>query len=110
MSATFIHDGKYLDHIPAVALPVGAVVVIGDTVAIAQRAIPAGSLGSLAIEGVFELPRAPGGLIPQGKRLFWDPTAQLATLDGTFVGVIPIGIAAAPSLDTAVVVRVRLNH
>lgn len=110
MTATFIHDGEYLDHIPAADLPVGAVVVIGDSIAIAQRPIPAGSLGSLAMEGVFEVPRAPGALIPQGKRLFWDPTAQRAGIDGALPGLLPMGIAAAEALDTATTVRVRLNH
>lgn len=110
MLATFVHDGAYLDHIPAADLPVGAVVVLTDAIGIAVRAIPAGSLGSLAMEGVFDLPRTPGALIPQGKRLFWDPAAQIATADGVFAGVVPLGIAAAPSLDTAAVVRVRLNH
>lgn len=116
MTATFIHDGEYLDHIPAADLPVGAVVVIGDTIAIAQRPIPAGSLGSLAMEGVFEVPRAPGALIPQGKRLFWNPATQQAGIDSALPGpqpvpvLLPMGIAAAESLDTATTVRVRLNH
>jgi len=110
MPATFIHDGEYLDHIPAADLPVGSVVVIGDTVGIAHRAIPAGSLGSLAMCGVFEVPRAPGLLIAQGRRLFWDPAGQRAGIDGALLGVLPMGIAAAEALDTATTVRVRLNH
>ena len=110
MNAIFIHNGEYLDHIPAADLPVGSVVVISDAVAIANRPIPAGSLGSLAMGGVFEVPRAPGALIAQGKRLFWDPTAQRAGIDGALLGVLPMGIAAAEALDTAATVRVRLNH
>ena len=110
MLATFVHDGDFLDHIPAADLPVGAVVMIADAVGIAVRAIPAGSLGSLAMGGVFDLPRAPGALIQPGKRLFWDPAAQIATADGVVAGVVPLGIAAALSIDTAAVVRVRLNH
>ncbi len=110
MNATFIHSGEYLDHIPVADLPVGAVVVISDSVAIANRPIPAGSLGSLAACGVFEVPRAPGALIPQGKRLFWNPAAQQAGIDGALLGVLPMGIAAAEAADTATTVRVRLNH
>lgn len=110
MIAIFLHAGDYLDHLPAADLPVGSVVVIGDTVAIAHRPIPAGSLGSLAMGGVFEVPRAPGALIPQGKRLFWDPAGQRAGIDGALLGVLPMGIAAADALDTATTIRVRLNH
>ena len=110
MSAVFIHDGEYLDHLPAVDIPLGAVVVLSDSIGIAVRAIPAGSLGGLAMEGVFDLPRAAGALIPKGKHLAWDPATQQVTDVLATVGAIVMGIAAADSLAGAVVVRVRLNH
>ena len=110
MAATFLHDGNTLDHIPATDVPLGAVVIIADTIGIVTRPIPAGALGALALTGVFELPRVVGGVIPQGKRLAWDPVNQHATADLAAPGVIPLGIAAATSVDTAATVRVRLNH
>jgi len=110
MIATYLHDGNAIDHIPATDLPLGAVVVIADTIGIATRPIPAGALGALALTGVFELPRVAGGVIPQGKRLTWDPVNQHATADLAAPGVVPLGIATATSPDTAATVRVRLNH
>jgi predicted RecA/RadA family phage recombinase len=109
-TATFIHAGEYIDHTPAADVPLGAVVVLADAIAIAHRPIPAGTLGSLAMGGIFEVPRAAGALIPQGKRLFWDPAAQNAGVDAAALGVVPMGIAACQAADTATTVRVRLNH
>lgn len=110
MTAIFIQNGDALDHIPATDLPLGAVVVISDTIGVATRPIPAGSLGSLAVEGVFEVPRLAGGVIPQGKRLAWNPVTQVAVTDLAQVGVKPLGIAAAESGDTATTIRVLLGR
>ena len=45
---------------------VGAVVVLGTLIGITARPIPALSLGSLAVEGVFDLPVIPGGTAVPG--------------------------------------------
>lgn len=110
MTAIFISDGEYLDHVPAVDLPAGAVVVQGLLVGITARPIAAGTLGSLALEGVFAMPRAPGAALPRGSRLFWDAAAQRAvSADGgganAYLGVTVSDLATTD--DTA---RVRLNH
>jgi len=111
MNATFIHDGDSLDFRPVIDYPAGAVVVLADgTIGITRRAIPANNLGALAMRGVFEVPRQAGGIIPMGKRLAWDEANQRATHDLALQGLVPLGIAAAESGDTATTIRVRLNH
>ncbi len=114
MSATFIHDGCYLDYTPPADVLAGAVVVLADALGITRRPIPAGTLGALAMEGVFDVARAPGGVIPQGTRLYWDAAGQRATLIAvdpvTAIANRTLGIAALDSPDTAVAIRVRLNH
>lgn len=110
MSATFIHDGEYLDHTPSADLAVGAVVVLAAAIGIATRAIPANTLGALAVMGVFEVPRDPSGAIAQGAMLFWDATAERATTDADSGANKYLGISAAASANAATKIRVRLNH
>jgi predicted RecA/RadA family phage recombinase len=109
MTAIFIQNGDALDYVAPVDLPLGTVVPLTDTVGIAHRPIPAGALGSLALTGVFEVPRLVGGVIPLGKRLRWDPANTRVVTDPATPGSLPMGIAAAESGDTATTVRVRLG-
>jgi len=76
MTATYIHDGDIVDHIPANDLPCGAVVVLGTLVGIAHRPIPAGALGSLALEGVWDLPSA-GVAGTAWAPAFWNPATNM---------------------------------
>lgn len=108
MNAIFIQPGDALDYLAPVDIPVGGVVPLADVVGIAHRPIPAGTLGSLAMAGVFEVPRSAGGVIPFGKRLFWDAANGHATPVASAT-TVPMGIAAAESSDTATTVRVRLG-
>jgi predicted RecA/RadA family phage recombinase len=110
MTATYLHDGQAIDIIPATDIPLGAVVVLGALIGVATRAIPAGALGSLCLEGVFQIPRATGAPIEQGTRLYWDAGAQQATVDAGG-GVTPyLGVAIQMVGVTEPTIRVRLNH
>jgi predicted RecA/RadA family phage recombinase len=110
MTAIFIQNGDALDHIPTTDLPLGAVVVQGALVGIAHRPIPAGALGSLAVEGVFELPSTPGEHAGTGAAVFWNPATNLATLDGAIIGVVRCGVLARPLAATDTTLRVLLGR
>ena len=109
MTATYIHDGDIVDHIPANDLPCGAVVVLGTLVGIAHRPIPAGALGSLALEGVWDLPSA-GVAGTAWSPAFWNPTTNLVTADGGVAGVVRCGVFTRPVAATDPTVRVLLNR
>jgi predicted RecA/RadA family phage recombinase len=97
MLATYIQDGDVFDYTPAAALPAGAVVVLGVFVGVAPRPIPAGTLGSLAVEGVFAFPTTPGLAGGTGIPVFWDAIANLATIDGTLnTQLVRCGVLARP--------------
>jgi predicted RecA/RadA family phage recombinase len=106
--ATFIHDGFYIDHIPAGNLPAGEVVVQGDIVGVTLRPLAAGELGALAVNGVFDFAKNTGVAFNVGTVLYWDDTDNVVTT--TSVGNKAIGkvIAAAANADT--VVRIRLSQ
>jgi predicted RecA/RadA family phage recombinase len=110
MTATFIHQGDAIDHVPATDLAAGAVVAQADLVGVATRSIPAGHLGALQLRGVFDFPRLSGGVIGVGFRLYWDDTAQVATTnDGS--GANPyLGKAVREADDLDTIVRIRLEQ
>jgi len=60
MGARFVQDGISIDYTPHSAVTAGAVIVQEDLIGIAKIDIPANSLGALAIEGVFDFPKAAG--------------------------------------------------
>lgn len=109
MTAIYIQDGDIIDHIPATDLPLGAVVVLGTLVGIAHRPIPAGALGSLALEGIWDLPNA-GVASPAWTPAFWNPATSQVTADGSVAGVLRCGVFVRSVVATDPTVRVLLNR
>jgi predicted RecA/RadA family phage recombinase len=106
--ATFIQEGKYIDHSPVGALASGDVVVQGDLVGVTLRPIAAGELGSLAVDGVFDFTKNTGVAYTVGTILYWDDTNNVVTT--TSAGNKSIGkvVRAAGTTDT--LARVRLSQ
>lgn len=105
--ATFVHDGKYVDHTPASAVSAGQVVVQADLVGVAVRDIPANTLGALATEGVFSFPKATGAstAIAVGATVYWASGTQLATATATGNKLIGKVVKAAADADATVLVK-----
>ena len=81
-TGTFVHDGNAIDYTPGADVAIGAVVVQGEMIGIAKTPIAANALGSLAIVGVFDLPKASGdGGIAAGAEVYWDEAEQVAKTD-----------------------------
>src|SRR5512133_1506128 len=99
--ATFVHDGSSIDYTPGADVAAGAVVVIGDLIGVARTPIAANALGSLAVVGVFDFPKATGGgtAIAAGATLYWDAVNAVAT--ATSVGNKQLGKAIAAAVDGA---------
>lgn len=112
MSAKFIQPGNMIDYIPSAATAAGDVVVYGDLIGIAQRDIAAGELGSLALCGVFELPKVTGA-INGGVKVYWNGSAvTTAENDGASSNPTAyklIGHAVSAVTSDAETVRVRIG-
>ena len=106
--ATFVHDGNSIDYTPAVDTAAGAVVVQVDLVGVAKLDIPAGTLGALAVTGVFDFPKASGSEIAAGALCYWDATNERATTTATGNTLIGKCVKAAADADTTV--RVRMSQ
>ena len=85
--ASYVQDGDVLDYTPGSAVAAGDVVVIGSLVGVAPRAIAANALGSLAIDGVWEMPCATGATGAQGSAINWYAVSGVAhATTGTAAG------------------------
>jgi len=105
----FVQAGDNIDYTPTVDVPSGAVVVQGELVGVTKRPIAANTLGSLAVSGVFDFPKATaaGSAIGVGVNVYWNATAQQAT--ATASGNKLIGKTIKAATDTDATVRVRLS-
>ena len=74
-TATFVQNGNAIDYTPASDVAAGDVVVQGDLIGVAKVPIPAGTLGALAVEGVFDFPKGVGQIFA-GDAAYWDEAAQ----------------------------------
>ncbi|MBZ0172652.1 MAG: DUF2190 family protein [Phycisphaerales bacterium] len=112
MTATFVHEGTSIDYTPGADVAAGAVVVQGELVGVAVRAIPANTLGALAVEGVLDFPKATGGgtAITVGAQLYWDDTNDVATTSDGAGANKAIGKAVLAAADGDATVRARLSQ
>mgnify|MGYP000851158114 FL=1 len=71
IGAIHVADGTTVDFVPEVDVPSGSIVVVGKLVGIAKFGISAGSRGSIAMRGVFDVVKDPTTNIPAGTILYW---------------------------------------
>jgi predicted RecA/RadA family phage recombinase len=109
--ARFIHDGGYIDFTPGSPVAAGDVVVQGDLVGIAKGDFPAGRLGALAVEGVYDVAKEAGGGVTfaAGALAYWDETNKVAVAtDGGGTNKL-LGKVVRAAADADADVRVRLT-
>ena len=109
MQAQFVHDGKAVDFTPTADVAAGSIVVQGDLVGITKRDIKAGSLGSIAVEGVFDIPKDPALAVEfeAGTKVYVD---EDETVSADEVGTTYLGKVVADAAATDSFVRVRLSQ
>ncbi len=112
--AIFIHDGNTIDHTPAPGsdLAAGDVVVQGDLIGVARTPIAANALGSLAVAGVFDLPKTVGvgAAIGAGLKVYWDEAEQVAKTDAEAGANKLLGKTVRQADDEDATVHVRLEQ
>ena len=111
-TAQFVHDGGSIDYTPSSAVSAGDVVVQGDLVGVAKLDIASGALGALAVDGVFDFPKAAGGgsAIAAGALVYWDVADSEAKTDDESGANKLIGKTVAAAGDDDATVRVRLDQ
>ena len=110
--ATFVQEGRSIDHTPVAAVAAGQVVVQGSMIGVAKTPIAAGALGALAVRGIFDVVKA-NEEQALGAALYWDAdgdpyggTAGTGCATTTAGGNTFIGFAQAAAGATDETVRV----
>lgn len=108
MAKNYVSEGDVLDYTAgATAVASGSVVVLGKRIGIALGDIAPLSTGSVAVTGVWTVPKLSTDDVGQGELLYWD--AVNARLTET-PGALPLaGYAAAPAAAGAPAVRIKIN-
>ena len=111
-TATFVHDGSSIDYTPGSAVAVGDVVVQADLIGVARTPIAASALGSLAVAGVFDVPKTAGvgEAIAVGSKVYWDVGDQVAKTDDESGANKYLGKTVKAAGDDDTTVRVRLEQ
>jgi predicted RecA/RadA family phage recombinase len=104
--ASYLYDGDRVYHTSGSDVPVGTVLLIGDTVSVADRPLVANVLGSVAVEGIFSMPKA-AEAISLGVVVYWDNTNGVITTTATNNKRAGKSASAAASGDATV--HVNLN-
>lgn len=107
-TATYKHEGKYIDYTPGAAVSAGDVVVLNDIIGVATQDIAADDLGALKIQEVFTFPKATGTgeAIAQGKEVYWDAANEVIT--ETAGANVKAGVCVKAAGDAAATIDVLL--
>ncbi len=110
--ATFIHEGDVIGYTPTVDVPAGTVVKHGFWVGVAKQAIAANKPGSLAITGVYDIPKPAGEGIAfgAGGDVFWNVSNSVGFNSQLDPGDVFIGHAVEAAPQETDKVRVRLQY
>lgn len=111
--ANYVQDAGAIDHTPGSDVAAGDVVLLGNGVGIAKRAISSGVLGTLHTEGVFDI-AAVTDAMTDDNRIYWDPdgdpvggTAGTGAATESQLGVY-LGRAIGDKAAAGTTVRVQL--
>ncbi len=109
MKAKYIQKGDSVDFIPSADMDAGEIVRLGNLIGITKTPIKAGTLGTLAVSGIFDIHKQSGISFSAGSNVFWNSEAGTAAADSIFLGIF-LGIAVREAQATQEHVQVLLNY
>lgn len=99
-------EGYEVDYTPSADTACGTVVALGAMIGITVRPILANQLGSLVIDGVFDLPKTATEVYAVGDKLYWDVSTSAIT--STASGNVAAGKCVKAALAADTTTRVKL--
>ncbi len=108
MDSIFVSDGETVDYTPSGDVAAGDVVVQGTLVGVAERDIPADTLGALTIMGIRTFPKHASSslVITAGAKVYWDVADNEVNLD-TGNPYLGKAVLAAGATDATITVRME---
>lgn len=93
--ARFIQDGKIINYLnnTASAIKFGDVLVLTGRIGVAAADIPVSNVGTVELEGVFEIAAETTAAFTVGQTVYWDNTNKRVTATKAETGAILAGIA-----------------
>lgn len=108
--ATLIQEGRVIDYTAGANIVVGQVIPLITFCGVALTDIANGDTGAVATEGVYEVTATTADAISVGTQLYWDNTANTATISSATGANIALGKAVtAKASAVAGVVWVKIN-
>ncbi|UGQ45085.1 DUF2190 family protein [Massilia endophytica] len=109
MAKNYVQEGGVLDYTNSTGAAIlsGALVVLNKRVGVALADIAIGATASVAVEGVFTLPKLSTDDTKLGEELYWD--AANSRLTETASGNTKAGFAAADAGAGVATVALKLN-
>ena len=107
MAKNFIKPGNVIDYTAGANITSGSGVLVSQRLGVALTDIANGATGSVAVKGVFNLPKLSTDVIGQGDVLYWD--AANSRLTSTATGNTLSGYAVNASGNGATTVDIALN-
>ena len=106
--ATYWQRGESLDYSNKTdaVIPANTIIDLPSVIGVAGTDIEPGAVGSILVEGIFEIPKDAETAIEMGAAVFFDGTK---IVDKTGDGCVPAGYAAAPAVASATTVLVKIN-
>ena len=105
MQARYIQRGESIDFLPDRDIAAGEIVIRNGLVGVARIPVKKGTLGSLALSGVFDVTKTVHCAFSVGAAVYWDTVRQSAVTSGELL----LGLAAESSKLNDSHVRVILN-
>ena len=97
-----VSEGNYVPYTPVSAVAQGSVVVQADLVGVAELAIPANTLGSLSVRGLYNINKLSTDVVAAGAILYWDAANSRATITASTHKIFGRAVAAAGNGATKV--------
>lgn len=112
MSTNFVQCGDRIDDFTrGSAVAAGEVIPVGNVLGVALTSAAANAFSTVALEGVFRVPKVAGSAITRGSRLVYKAASKsfavssAATVTGDITGDSVFAWADAASGDTSMLVK-----
>jgi len=113
MATNYINAGGTIQHTASgSALSSGDVIVIGEQIGVCLEDIAVGATGTVALEGVFTLPKVSAAVIAKGESVIWDASAGSFDDNAATPAAGDVSgccVAMAAGVATEVTIDIKLN-
>jgi predicted RecA/RadA family phage recombinase len=108
MASNHIQPGEVITYTATAATAAGAGVKIGSLIGVSLVNLAAGETGSVAIDGVWRLPKLASDNMTQGAPVYWDDTNKRLTLTASGNTLAGNVIEAAAASTTTVAIKLNV--